>query len=312
MINILFLGGSKRISVAKEFIERSAQLGRQITIYAYELNPHEPISEFGIILKGLKWNDPNLINDLSDKINEYKIDIVIPFVDIATIVCSRLKEKNNRLFFPGSSLSLNLQLMDKCSSESLFVKHSILIPESTKTFPLIAKIKTGSGGKGIFIAQTHAQEQFFFNSFNEEDYHIQRFLDGTEYSVDSYITQVGDIISVVPRERVEAVNGEATRSKTCNDLNLIELTRVIIGKLSLKGVVTLQFIKEHTTGAVYLIEINPRFGSGVVTSIAAGASIPGFILNEFLGLELNECVNWRPNLEMVRYFSESFFYADNN
>ena len=74
----------------------------------------------------------------------------------------------------------------------------------------------------------------------------------------------------------------------------------------------LQFIKDMDNGKAYVMEINTRFGGGVITSIEAGADTPSFVLKEFLGQGLTICQDWKPETLMTRYFKEVIFYADNN
>lgn len=50
------------------------------------------------------------------------------------------------------------------------------------------------------------------------------------------------------------------------------------------------------------MEINPRLGGGVVTSIGAGSGIIEMILDEYLGKEVKSQTEWRDNTLMVRYF----------
>ena len=60
------------------------------------------------------------------------------------------------------------------------------------------------------------------------------------------------------------------------------------------------------------MEINPRLGGGVITSIEAGADITEFILRNYLGEDLDSCVSWKDRTLMTRYFKEVIFYADNH
>ena len=46
-INILFLGGAKRVSLAERFFSAGNKLGYQISVYAYELNKIVPFATVG-------------------------------------------------------------------------------------------------------------------------------------------------------------------------------------------------------------------------------------------------------------------------
>jgi carbamoyl-phosphate synthase large subunit len=141
---------------------------------------------------------------------------------------------------------------------------------------------------------------------------VQQFIDGDEFSVDCYVDKNGNIISVVPRKRLEVINGEATRSITIKDNAVINLCLQILSKGLFNGPVTIQFIKEKTTGVLYLIEINPRLGSGVLTSVHAGANICEYIIKDFLNIALEPNKDWKEGVIMTRAFQEFYFYATDN
>ncbi len=100
-------------------------------------------------------------------------------------------------------------------------------------------------------------------------------------------------------------------SKTLRNEQLELLSRKILKAGNFRGPNTIQFIRDNKTGEVFVMEINPRLGGGVIASIEAGADIPTFILNEYLGNEIAPCTDWKPNTLMTRYTKEVIFYADN-
>ena len=311
-INILFLGGSKRVSVAEIFINAGKALNKKVNIFSYELSPYEPIAEIGTIIKGLKWADPDILNNLKRAIRGYDINIVVPFVDIATILCAKLQEQLPQIYWCVSNENICNILFDKSKSQDWFKSNNFLIPATEIKLPLIAKLKTGSGAKGIKFLLSESNMDLFFREGNSDNYFLQEMIAGEEFSVDCFVGKMGDIVSVVPRKRLEVMNGEATRSITVKDEQVVKESINILKAGGFKGPVTIQFICQVNTGVLYLIEINPRFGSGILTSIRAGANICQFILNDYLGLENLEVLDWKENLLMVRAFKEYYFYATDN
>lgn len=79
--------------------------------------------------------------------------------------------------------------------------------------------------------------------------------------------------------------------------------------MALKGPLTLQFIREESSGIDYLMEINTRLGGGVICTIEAGFDIPLMMLNEVCGYSNVPVFSGKPVL-MKRFFSEAF-YANN-
>jgi hypothetical protein len=55
------------------------------------------------------------------------------------------------------------------------------------------------------------------------------------------------------------------------------------------------------------MEINPRLGGGAVCSVHAGADLPGYILDEWQGIELPSNVVCQADVKICRYMQEVVF-----
>lgn len=310
-VNILFLGGAKRVSLGERFIESAKNMNERLNIFSYELNRHVPISSLANIIIGLKWGDKRILDHLSKIIAEFNIDIVLPFVDGSTVIAAKLKKKHKDIFIPVSDESVCNTFFDKVIANRWFVKNGFPVPKGTDQPPLIAKPRKGSASKDIIIISNHKELKIFINNFNKKDYLIQRFIKGEEYSVDCYISIKGDILAVVPRRRIEVISGEVTKSVTIKDYKIIEFTNKILRICKFKGPLTMQFIKEEKTTKLFIMEINPRFGGGVIVSIEAGADIPTMILKDYFGIANKPVYDWKEHLLMTRAYREVFQYANN-
>lgn len=315
-INILFLGGAKRVSLAEHFIAAGEKLNCKIGIFSYELDEKCPIASVGTVIIGKKWRDANLMEDLTRVIQEYSINIVLPSVDPAIGVASRLRSfVGEEVFIPISDVSVCDTMFDKKLSENWFIENKIPIPESYScddklVYPVFIKPRNGSASKGLEIIRNKEE---WDNVSNPDNYVIQRYIQNKkEYTVDCYIAQNGIIISVVPRERLAVAGGEVMSSMTLHDESIEQAARYVLSKGIFRGPVNIQFIKDLDNGNAYVMEINPRFGGGVITSIEAGADTPSYVLKEYLGQQLTVYQDWKPGTLMTRYFKEVIFYADNN
>ena len=85
------------------------------------------------------------------------------------------------------------------------------------------------------------------------------------------------------------------------------LARTALSKLELLGAVTIQLIRDLDSGALYIMEINPRLGGGAVCAVHAGADIPGMIIDEARGI-VPTGADYRPGTEIARYMQEVVFY----
>lgn len=313
-INILFLGGAKRVSVANHFKRTAVEMGHEINIFSYELDNKVPIACVGTVIIGKKWKDEDLLLDLKQQLETYHINIVLAFVDPAIYVISELQKLCPDVFIPVSDSNLCNIMFDKVLSANWFKENNISQPHfytdlSSIKYPVILKPRTGSASKGIVVCNSKSE----LPTVDYSQYLISEYVsDHTEYSVDCYVSRDGEITSVVPRLRLETAGGEAVRSKAVKDIHIIEESTKILKAGKFRGPVTIQFIKDNVSGRIYVMEINPRLGGGVVTSIGAGSGIIRMILDEYLGKKISPVTNWRDNTLMVRYFKEVIFYADNH
>jgi len=312
-INILFLGGAKRVSLAEQFIEKGKQRSTSVKIFSYELDKYVPIAAVGEVIEGLRWKDENLIDHLVSVVEKKDIHIILPFVDPAIAVASQLAKRLPALFIPVSEEEITKKMFDKVLANDWFKSNDFPVPEYRADYwPLIAKPRFGSASKGLVTIENAADFEEFKSRYSESDYLIQQFIIADEYTVDCYVDKLQNIISTVPRKRLEVYGGEATRSITVKDQQIIELSERILKAGSFKGPITIQFLKEKKGDGLFVMEINPRLGGGVLTSIAAGADVVQFLLNDFENKKNIGCNTWQENMLMVRAFREFYFYADNN
>lgn len=314
IVNILFLGGAKRVSLAEHLISAGKSLGLEVKVFSYELIDKVPLASVGTIIIGKKWKDETVIEDLIQVVRNHSINIILPFVDPAIELASILKALLPDVFIPSCDREICAIMFDKIKSEQWFKQNSISIPTSYKlgddlNFPVIIKPRRGSASQGIKVINNMKEWQ---EVDNPKDFVIQEYIaNREEYTIDCYINQSGQIISVVPRIRLVIAGGEVMNSKTLKDDTLINESTKILKTGGFFGV-TIQFIRNKDNGKTYVMEINPRLGGGVITSIEAGADIPTYILKEYMGESLTPCSNWKPDTLMTRYFKEVIFYADHH
>jgi Carbamoylphosphate synthase large subunit (split gene in MJ) len=317
-LNVLFIGGAKRVSFA-EYLKRSAESqGYEFNLYSYELEKEVPLAVMAEIIIGLRWKDAQLIPHLTEVIREKQINLVLPFVDPAIAVSRELKELLPDVFIPVSNMAICRTMFDKCLAAEWFESLNLPVPRTCHPdeelfFPLIAKPKTGSASKGIVVIQDKEAFDSFMGKYNLDEYLLQQYVEkGEEFTVDCYVSQNKEIISVVPRIRLEQSGGEAVRSKTIHDETIESLSRQLLQSGALEGPITIQFIRDRKTGETYFMEINPRYGGAVITSFAAGADTTRTLIEEISGQKASPITDWKADVLMTRYFKEVIFYADNH
>lgn len=310
-VNILMLGGAKRVSMGQKLIEAGQRMGCDVKLVSYELERRVPISLIADIVIGRRWADKDILEHLHETVVKHDISILIPFVDGAVSVAAEYRDTYGGVWTPVGDRHVAELMFDKVRADKEFRAAHIPVPQAyvrgRPTFPLIAKPRFGSASKGIQIIT--GPRQFKNIVSNDELYIIQEYIaNHREYTVDCFIADDGRIICAVPRIRLEVVGGEVSRTVTVHDERLEALAVTVLERLNLRGAVTLQFIEDLNDGRLMLMEINPRLGGGAVCAVHAGADIPAYILRSALGERVYTCQTWKDGTEIVRYQQEVVFH----
>ncbi len=309
-LTVLLLGGARRVSLA-ELLKRSGErLGYQVKIVSYDLTEEVPVSLEATVIKGLKFSDPEVVPALEQVVKEYEVDIILPIVNNSIEVASVLKSRLPNVFVPVTEFNMASELFDKVEAARVFKEAKLPIPRTytvlSAQMPAIAKPRKGRSSRGIQIF-TNMEDLMHLQDL--KNYLLQEYIEHRrEYTVDAYIDRNGRILVTVPRERLEIMGGESTRTITCHNEVLETLSREVIEKFSLRGPVNLQFLHDLDTDRYLLMEVNPRLGGAVICSIYAGAPITDYIIDEALGVELKPCDDWASGTLLARYFKEAVFY----
>lgn len=308
-LTVMMLGGARRVSVAELLKKSGRQLGYDVEIVSYELLKEVPIALVAEVVVGLKWGDPEVVDDIIRLVKEKEVNVILPFVDGAIEIASILKVKLPDVFVPVSDFATTSAMFDKVEAARLFKEAGLQIPTTytviSAEMPAIAKPRRGSASRGIKIF--HDIDDLMHLD-NLSDYLVQEYIEhNMEYTIDAYVSQAGEILVAVPRKRLEVMGGEVTRTVTCHNDTLEKMSREVLSKFKLRGPVTLQFLHDLDNDRYLLMEVNPRLGGGVVCSIYAGAPILDYIICEALGAEVNPCDDWTAGTLMARYQKEAIF-----
>ena len=92
-IGILFLGGAKRVSMARHFKAAALARGLRPRIYSYEMTADVPIAIEGEVIIGKRWRDEDVVADIIGVCRDRGISVVIPFVDGAVAVAAAMFDK---------------------------------------------------------------------------------------------------------------------------------------------------------------------------------------------------------------------------
>ena len=256
--------------------------------------------------------------DFSDRILEIcrklEIDLLIPTVDTELLPIARRLEEfraagTDAVVASVETLETCLdkwELDRRCRGE-VRVPATVLVDASFEPssveLPVIVKPRSGSGSRGIRLIENPSDlEQL------ERDgtLLVQELLPGPEYSLDVFASREGEVLAVVPRERLKVDSGIAITGRTSHDKELQEFGAAVARLIGLNTVANVQ-AKGAVEGVPALLEVNPRFPGTMPLTIAAGVDMPRLAVDEALGRGVPDGPIPFNDVAMVRYFSEQIF-----
>lgn len=290
-IRILFTAVGRRIELMQSFRAAALSLGKNLVIYGTDISDSAPALAYcDKIRKTCMMRDPNYIPQLLDICVKDQIDMVIPTIDtdlqiladhaadFANIGCKVLV----------SSPEMVRICRDKNYTSRFFEDCGLRAPMPVNDYTKYiggypAFIKPKDGSSSINAYKVNDSEELAFYASQIDDYIIQPFVEGTEFTVDAFCDFDGKVISIVPRKRVVVRAGEVLKTEICMDKTIIEESEKLIEKFKPCGPLTVQLIRNNADNVDYYIEINPRYGGGAPLSMKAGAKSAESILRLLSG-----------------------------
>lgn len=252
------------------------------------------------------YTDESYMDALLEVCLKEKVSFIIPLYEPELPIMARFRtifaQKGIRIIV-SDQLAIDTCL-DKFKLSQHFKAHKILTPKTyipsgnlkLQAGKWVIKPRVGMGSKNVRIVDNDVVHDSLKHVMKPI---IQQYIKGQEYSIDAYVGLDGEVLSVVPRKRLEVRSGEVSKSVTCFDKVLIQQSLQVIKGLPFFGPITIQGIKERETDEFYFIEINPRFGGGVPLTIKAGIPYADFVGNP--SGKYRELYPFTSNLLMIRY-----------
>lgn len=170
-------------------------------------------------------------------------------------------------------------------------------------YPIFCRPDHDTGGRGAIKVNSRTEALSLGNKLR--GMLCQDFVVGDEFTVDVFKDMHEHIITVVPRKRIEVRHGEVSKAVVVKDKAIIEKCRNVAETLSFKGGICIQLFETPTRHL--FTEVNMRFGSGVILSMAAGADMAGWIVEMLSGHELRPFYDYKVPFYMARADREFFF-----
>ena len=294
-MKILFTGVGRRIELLQAFRNAALVLNRELKIYGADMAGTAPALAYcDYTRKVVAMKDPGYIQNLLDICEADHIDLLIPTIDTDLLVLSENKEKFEAI---GTRVMISAPdkiriCRDKNNTSQFFVDCGLHAPmpvndwkEYRSGFPAFIKPKDGSSSINAFKVENEEELEVYAGQV--EDYIVQPFVSGKEYTIDIFCDWNGNPISIVPRERLQVRAGEVLKTRIDLDQTMIEESKALCSAFKPCGPMTVQLIRDDA-GIDWYIEINPRFGGGAPLSMKAGARSAEAILKLMDGEEVEK------------------------
>lgn len=308
-INVLICSAARKVWLVNAF--RDAQQGRGGKVLVCDADPLAAALCFADQIVDLpRLDDPSFEAALLGACHEQNIHLIVPTRDSELIWFAE-----RRLLFRERGVEIAVSAVPAiaiCQDKLHFIDHchahGFSVPKTLRTlgaagkFPLYARPRIGSGGRGAG-AISSAQQLAALEPW--DDWLVQELIDAPEFTLDLFADLQGRVLSVVPRQRLRVQFGESTVAVTVDAPYLIERAAALAQSLGLVGHNTLQCFMVDVEPL--WIEINPRFGGGAALGFAAGAHTPRLLLQLLAGERLEPRLGcYERDLYMYRYSCDHY------
>lgn len=240
------------------------------------------------------------------------IKLIIPTRDEELLVFSK-----NKSYFKNIGIDImvsDYEVINICQDKFKFIQYcyennfktpiTYNIEEAkndSSIYPLFIKGRYGKSSKNVFKVESYMELVSILKIVKEPI--IQQYIESKEFTIDLFADFDGNVISVVPRERINTFGGESIIGKTFKNRILQEQAAKLSTSLGLIGHNTIQCFFDGTE--VNFIEVNPRFGGGATISILAGADSPYYLLKLLNGENVEKSYdNFIDGFKVMRYIED--------
>jgi len=313
-ITLLFLNAGRRIELIRSFRAAFGELGIEGKIVTTDINGWAPalyVGDSQYITP--RSRDAGFMDRLGEICQSEQVALIIPLIDPDLSVLAHHRQTIEAT--GARPLVSDLRVIEICRDKER--THEFLKEQGFPTpavfslevarqqaFPLFVKPRDGSASLNAYKINNRDELEFFARYV--EDALIQEYIEGVEMTTDVFSDWSGEPVCAVPRRRLKVRAGEVSVGRVERDPQLESLCKSVAKCLGTVGPINIQTIQMNE--AIYIMEINPRFGGGCPLSLAAGAPFAKWAIMMALGQPLPAIPpNLTDGLTSMR-FEESMYY----
>lgn len=232
-------------------------------------------------------DDPEFLSKLNEIIEEYEINFVYPSHDSVVVT---LAENQDLLACDviGSPVSTcqicrSKRLTYQTFQANLRVPKVYSIKNKNYEFPIFLKPEIGQGSKGIYIADSLAELEFYLSK--DPTLLALEYLPGKEFTIDCFTDRHGELRFAGARERIRIQNGISVDTCPAEGKEFHTFAESINDTLRFRGGWFFQ-LKKTANGDLVLMEIAPRIAGSMGLYRNLGVNIPLLSVFDRLGMDV--------------------------
>lgn len=235
-MKILFTSVGRRVELLQAFRTAAEKLNIALTVIGADIAESAPVLFFCDERRLVcKIQEKEYIPQLLSICEKEKVDCLIPTIDTDLLLLAENKEK-----FEAIGTKVLISAVDKiklCRDKnytadyfvSLGVKSPLPVNSVEKyeealkrgkvSFPAFIKPKDGSSSINAYKVENLEDLRLYAEKI--EDYIIQPFISGRDYTIDIFCDYEGNPVYITPRERLAVRSGEVLKSRITQDDTMI-------------------------------------------------------------------------------------------
>lgn len=270
------------------------------------------LADAGFVIPG--GSSPHFVATIRAICGREGVNALVPLVDEELVAASELEQEGIAVLLPRREFVITcldkFRLMQRLGAAGIPVPATRLGDDSLEemSFPVVVKPRTGRGSRGLVIVNSEKELSACIEGspYPREKLVVQRYVDGTEFTVSVVVWRDGNVKAVVPKEIISK-RGITRLAVTRRNTKIDTLCRRIQEAMRADGPFNVQLRVDRFTDEPLVFEINPRFSTTVSLTIAAGVDEMGALLAEALGdKRQQELGDWQEGLVLLRKTSDQF------
>ncbi len=256
--------------------------------------------------------DKNFESVITNIIQDNNIDVYIPCIDEEMLIAIEISKKMGIQILSPSKVFVQLcldkyELMKVLSDKKISNIETCMADKYNESFnyPIFLKPNIGRGSRGIKKIDNLAEYEAYFllEEYKKSEVLVQPFIGGDEYTVSVTVNNLNKLISIIPKI-VFTKQGITKHAQSVKHDKIEGICKKIVAVLNPNGSFNVQL--KLLNNEIYIFEINPRFSTTLVLSVASGVNEIDLAIRNFDN-ENVEYISDFTETTLIRRW-ENFFY----